>query len=1416
MKREDTYTIYRSEARGEAVRDARNTSEGKKSFIRMKQKFLPKETAVPSEGNFAHLGGSYRPACKLFALITALLLLGANWNGAWGQEYSNGWNSEETRTVQDQDKQPNLPNSVIGTSTETIYVIDGENFKLHLQDDGARDNFNGYIRWYNSSAADETTNNLSADNTTRLRKYQNGFYWAQIMDNPVAPAGFITYKKTAISDDYPETIVCEASSLTDYDRDDYTTTTGWGPWEEEETHYFLTKGATVNVRKHFIIKSATNRESFLSGRKSNFSSKSWYTSLASSLSEEDIQSIQDRATGFPEVYDVHTPMEAGTSYRLAERLSNYIVKINSTEYHANQVRWRVFDSDGSPVTDSHCNIVRHDWNGNKKYEFEEIQMTNGSIILGESSYIDGNGNSVGYQSEYNKPNIINFYYNLNGVDKTKQQRFYIMAEVRYYQEEEDEYGTTITTQSDWYPISFITVYLEPNSEPLIDDNNLPEDRKPATLADENAYKLLASMTFDGTDTSKPTANTNYPSSDDDDNALLNTLFGSDSETYYGFAMPDQYELKMNNVREGNRFVGRGEYAFYKSLNIAGISTGEGQSENIQNEEIYYANWSSNSYKVKVTDRLHESKGHPDGSDYGYFLYVDAADEAGLIAKLRFTEKLCQRTSLIGTAWVCNLKATDTDGQSALNADIGFTLKGLTLNEDGTYTESAPLYKFYTGEVKNKPEEGTGFSEYAKWQQVYFKFNIKENYDYDAYIVEVANNCRNSHGADYAVDQIEIRCTLPNISVQRENACTSSTLEVRSDYKTLLQNMGWDVDPNVLSNADLSDPDVRKYRYGIMGNDPYGEPYNFVGNVYYGFTDKIGKDDVTGQNPDDWVTVNKDLSYDKNDELLYRLSKTMRVVIPTYEDVDAGDLQGENGANHKPYTLPDNPIDAQKNEIIMNVRALNDFISDTGEKEIKKLDGTSEKITIWSDDALNNLSIDIETLKSNLKQLCNVSEPENGNETGKAEWVKVDEILRDKNLMDVYEKSLFAMYTFLEVPRIRCPWLEGDDIYLGSIDVNNTDLKFAGEKVEGQDAPASGKYEVIIFGAQVANNSAVNFDDDCLLHSSFIVRPSITITVDGEARTSGVTCYNSIHTLEADLWVWPVDEYGNDTGKDMKTFEEVYPDHDYTFDWFLGNEDDLKSLEAKITDSYGGESNNLQALLKACRDALGMTIGNLTSDAIEASKFYNEHTEDATLLIELLGDGDTEPQLAFGKEVRLRWVEYIIAMPYVPDFEDDVNIYSFCMDQQGIPLEGDPNVPELSVGFPNIPYDDVQIDNVPLRLGLRHLEEGVELNNIPIQKAINFGVSGGNSLGIYKDENGNNDTDILLRLDGSVYVPVAKLTSLTATDNGTDNKLSLTIKGPGDGSSYKLKDLFKEGEIYSLYIPFGEYGSDVRRLCGFTD
>lgn len=1289
-------------------------------------------------------------------VLLALLFLGGGWNMAWGQTYSGGWNSETDKTVQD--KQTDLPNSVIGTSTETIYVIDGESFQLHLQDGaplsgGVRDNFNGYIRWYNNAIEEVSTANLSADATTLLRKYKNGFYWAQAMGwgaGPAAPAGLITYKKSFIDDNNPETIVCEASSLTDYE---------YGG--DNDGGYYLTEGATVNVRKHFIIKSATNRESFLSERKNNFSSEPWYTDLTISLEEEDIQSIQDRTTGFPEVYAVHTPMEAGTSYRLAERLSNYIVKVNSKYYHANQVRWRVFDSEGKRVQNSHCNIVRHNRDNDKYYGFDKIRMTEGSIILGESSYVQGL-NTVNYQSEYNKPNIINFYYNLDGVNQKKQQHFYIMAEVRYYYEE----NQSTKTISDWYPISFITVYLEPNSEPL-DENNLPADRKPAALADEDAYKLLASMTFDATDTSKPQDDTNYPSSKDP--GLLNTLFGADSETYYGFAMPDKYSNKNNShEKRGNRFVGRGEYAFYKSLNIDGISPGEGQSD-----KIYYANWSSKSYKVKVTDRLHESKGRPENSDYGYFLYVDAADEAGLIAKLRFTEKLCQRTSLVGTAWICNLKATDEDGKSALNADIGFTLKGLTLNEDGTYTESAPLYKFYTGEVKNNPETGTGFEAYANWQQVYFKFNINENYDYDAYIVEVANNCRNSHGADYAVDQIEIRCTLPDITVQRENACEASTLRVGSDYETLLRNMGWDLNPNVLDNVVLKDnPAVRKFRYGLMGTkaDWFGGNLDNVpvestklGNVYFGF---VNNSNVTGEDPNDWITVNKRAMDNTGvDPEKYALYKSIRVAVPTDETFETN-------------YIPNTQSDALHREYILNVRAMNDFVKDKGS-------GTDE-------DILNDLSNALETLWLN------------GD-------VNIEAIEKNEGgAKDLYEQSVIKLFNYLGIPRIRCPWIDSDGttLYLHAIDVENTDLRFKGEIYDdnGTSKIADGIYWVVIFSAtDVLNasegNPAVVVNNDCTLKSEFYVVPSVTITVDTKTETGGMTCIGSIHTLSADLMVADVDEFGNVVSANMLPFDEKYPSGSYTFDWFLGSESDYQKQTV--------DGKDLQSIISELRVKLNNPTGSFDAEDVDNS---NLSEEEKALLKKLLGDKTHEPLLVTGKSVSFRWVEKVVAIPYVPNIESDDVIKLFCTKPQEITLDSESNVPELSFGFSGVDYpddktipDDVKLFNAPLRLGLRHIKDGSSLSNIPIRDEIVFGVDGdGHSL---RELPEGRRRSILLRNSPSVYTEVAELSSLYVDKDKTNdferpNVLSFKFNEQQNGAV--LADLFKEGETYSLYIPFGEY------------
>lgn len=1239
---------------------------------------------------------------------------------------------------------------------EDLYVNPGTAKKFKFQDDDTQGNLDGYIRWFvtDKNLEEATTGDEEGNvSTSQLSVLGYTLYnngYAWYNTGSLRPnADLCTVGFTFDENDIGKYLVCDASSVF------ATRETKSYDWPYTQYYYVLSP-RYVSIRHIYRIRDASEISKELSDAKIAFEQLNMTGDNITSL-----LNAPNKSECFLYEYDIHVPIESGTNYRLPMRLENYYIGTTP----ATKVRWRMYNADGS---------------------FIETKTTDNNPAVA-------------------KDNLLMYTFKTTSI--TTAQKHYIIAEVA-------------TPTSGWYPVSFLNITLEPyvdaktyNFLSTTNDENYAE-RKTDNLIQSGKYERIVNIQFEDEDEVVSTLDVN-------DNFKTEP---SEYESYYAFGEPNSYPN-----RDDNRVsVGRGEYALFRSLNYPNISTrfvavtSAGGTEVGKYNDYFFSEDAISqgiAYNVQAVDRLAEKTKN---TQFGYFMYIDANDYPGVITKIPLGDQtLCANTSLIVSAWICELSQTDARGYDYAPADVGFTFK----KRNNTTGDETILSKFYSGMLEHETSDN---GKQALWQQVSFKFNIPEQLnENEEYLLEISNNSKSSYGADYAIDDIQVLRSLPNISVQRENACTSSTLEVRSDYKTLLQNMGWDVDPNVLDKSDLSEVNIRKYRYGLMGNDPYADVINStVGNVYYGFTDKeIGTGNVSAS-VDNWITVNKD-AYSETNETLKKLSKIMRVAVPT-KDPGQGDLQSDT--NTQPYTLPASEEEALKNEIIMNVRALNDFISDMGPKTINGVDNQ----TIWTSDKLADFEsltgLTIDQLKENLGKLCELTSSSSSPPaatTGKAKWVYVEEIMENSALNDTYEESIRAMYTFLQIPRIRCPWKIEDNIYLGAIDVENTDLKFYGEKIEGQTAPASGEYEVIVFGAQSVVEAGgdptiaidhINFNDKCLSHSAFIVRPSITITVDGEAQASGVTCYNSIHTLEADLWVWPVDEYGNDTGEGMKTFEEEYPNNDYTFDWFLGNENELKSVEAEIKDSYGGEKNNLQALLKACRNELNETTGNLTSEAIEASDFYKDHQDDAELLIELLGDGDTEPQLAFGKEVRLRWVEYIIAMPYVPDFTEGVNIYSFCLDQQGIPLAGDPNVPELSVGFPNIP-DDIQIDNVPLRLGLRHLQKGITLNNIPIQEVIDFGVASndGGSLGIYKIEKDKDkdieDKEILLRLDGSIYVPVAELKSLFAKNGKKTNNLSLTFKEPGDGYSYTLGDLFKEGEIYSLYIPFGEYDSNNEFIEG---
>ena len=310
----------------------------------------------------------------------------------------------------------------------------------------------------------------------------------------------------------------------------------------------------------------------------------------------------------------------------------------------------------------------------------------------------------------------------------------------------------------------------------------------------------------------------------------------------------------------------------------------------------------------------------------------------------------------------------------------------------------------------------------------------------------------------------------------------------------------------------------------------------------------------------------------------------------------------------------------------------------------------------------------------------------------------------------------------------------------------------------------------------------------------------------------IACEGRISQIEeATVWVEEVDDDQNLTGE-LNKFEEIeaFKNYSYTFDWFLGD-----SLEFAAFHERHGVS--LEDILRSYRNQLPDEKNALSFQAEALIEYCKDKYKDKPDLIEelktlLLGDVDTEPKLVIGGKfgyAEFRWVKKVVAIPYLPESitESDRRKWLFCERPQEKTLEAAP-APTLLVGFPDVEYPEemAHYPNVPLRIGLPNIIEG-SINDIPIQgEGLTMGMKKSNQLG---KPNGN-ATTIFLR-QGQTYIEVGDLTALSAkaeteTDNG-GGLFSMTFK---EGAYEK----FAEGQIYSLYIPFGEYkdGTFVEGSC----
>lgn len=176
------------------------------------------------------------------------------------------------------------------------------------------------------------------------------------------------------------------------------------------------------------------------------------------------------------------------------------------------------------------------------------------------------------------------------------------------------------------------------------------------------------------------------------------------------------------------------------------------------------------------DRLfYESK----GAQRGYYYYVNAASDPGIMARLSLKD-FCAGSTIHASAWV-----SEFSGGEIANLAFNF----VALMDNG---ERVPIHTHVTGYL---PGEHLG-----EWVYVYCSFvpKLTDKPDFDPsrvdhYEIELDNNCKSSDGADYAVDDIRVYFVKPIIYAdQPEPLChkkSSTEVKISAPFDVLLQSLG---------------------------------------------------------------------------------------------------------------------------------------------------------------------------------------------------------------------------------------------------------------------------------------------------------------------------------------------------------------------------------------------------------------------------------------------------------------------------------------------------------------------------------------------------------------------------------------------------------------------------------------------------
>lgn len=291
--------------------------------------------------------------------------------------------------------------------------------------------------------------------------------------------------------------------------------------------------------------------------------------------------------------------------------------------------------------------------------------------------------------------------------------------------------------------------------------------------DEHYKMATKPISFDDDDVEQTVA---APTTPDDNQARLPSRW---DRRAYSFVYRDliDYDAGISGYPGIGHSPLHGDYGLYKTANISGISGNHsGGTDN-------YVWWTDKT----LYDRTYEMT---NGSQYGHFLYVDASNESRQIAAADFKANLCTGMQMIFSANVADMTQANELPQ------VMFKLYGVNYDTEGNILSQKLLHSFSSGNFANNVQDNPCLK--AEWYQVYGKIVLQRESgveNYTDFRVVIDNYCKNTEGADYAVDDIRMYIEPAKVQVLQEkpiceNATTGTIkLKIRAIHETLNAILG---------------------------------------------------------------------------------------------------------------------------------------------------------------------------------------------------------------------------------------------------------------------------------------------------------------------------------------------------------------------------------------------------------------------------------------------------------------------------------------------------------------------------------------------------------------------------------------------------------------------------------------------------